>query len=111
MAPGPAAQLILAVSPEGALGKAGVLVAVGVKVGLGVLFFGIGHFLGSRHRLDHSCSCLGSSINHFPASVTFLLSGIDADGLYIPEIDARWVTRIKVSIPMIMRLGAWRSVS
>ena len=39
VAPGPAAQLILAVSPEGALGKACVLVAVGVKVGLGVLVF------------------------------------------------------------------------
>ena len=37
VAPGPAAQLILAVSPVGALGKAGPVVAVGVKVGLGVL--------------------------------------------------------------------------
>ena len=37
VAPGPATQLILAVSPEGALGYAGVLVTVMVAVGLGVL--------------------------------------------------------------------------
>lgn len=37
VAPGPAAQLILAVNPEGAAGKAGPVVAVGVKVGFGVL--------------------------------------------------------------------------
>ena len=39
LAPGPAVQLILPVSPEGALGKAGAVVAVMVAVGLGVLVF------------------------------------------------------------------------
>ena len=37
--PGPAAQLMLAVKPEGALGKTTPVVAVAVAVGVGVLVF------------------------------------------------------------------------